>query len=192
MLDHIQAVIFDLYGTLIHIHTDEADIPGLWTPLRYFYAYYGARYTPETLMADYRAPVEREEQAARQRSGVAAAEINLERVFAALFTRRGVEVSPEVVRCVGHMFRANSTRTAELYPGARALLEDLRPLGQERLGILKICVLLVVVAAFLADGSAGFHFQRIPWRVRIGFLAKEKDVAFPGGDPFKVPGAARR
>ena len=130
MLDHIQAVIFDLYGTLIHIHTDEADIPGLWKPLSYFYAYYGARYTPETLMADYRALVEREEQAARQRSGVAAAEINLERVFAALFTRRGVEVSPEVVRCVGQMFRANSTRVAELYPGAQALLEDLRAAGK--------------------------------------------------------------
>lgn len=130
MLDHIQAVIFDLYGTLIHIHTDEADIPGLWKPLCYFYAYYGAQYTPETLMADYRALVEREEQAARQRSGVAAAEINLERVFAALFTRRGVEVSPEVVRCVGQMFRANSTRVAELYPGAKALLEDLRAAGK--------------------------------------------------------------
>lgn len=65
MLEQIQAVIFDLYGTLIRIHTEESDISAVWKPLSYFYAYHGARYTPETLMADYRALVEQEEQAAR-------------------------------------------------------------------------------------------------------------------------------
>lgn len=40
--------IFDLYGTLIDIHTDEAKRP-LWDQMRQMYSVYGADYTPEQI-----------------------------------------------------------------------------------------------------------------------------------------------
>ncbi|MCD8336280.1 MAG: hypothetical protein LUD18_03225 [Lachnospiraceae bacterium] len=40
--------IFDLYGTLVDIHTDE-NLPELWKKLSLFYGYYGAHYTPDEL-----------------------------------------------------------------------------------------------------------------------------------------------
>ena len=42
--------IFDLYGTLVDIHTDEED-PAAWAALARFYSYYGARYAPDALRA---------------------------------------------------------------------------------------------------------------------------------------------
>ena len=37
-----QNYLFDLYGTLVDIHTDE-DSPAAWEALARFYGYYGAR-----------------------------------------------------------------------------------------------------------------------------------------------------
>lgn len=47
-----QNYIFDLYGTLVDIHTDE-DQPAAWAALARFYSYYGARYAPDELRAVY-------------------------------------------------------------------------------------------------------------------------------------------
>lgn len=54
-----QNYIFDLYGTLVDIHTDE-DQPAAWAALARFYSYYGARYAPDELHAAYLAEVGRQ------------------------------------------------------------------------------------------------------------------------------------
>lgn len=54
-----QNYIFDLYGTLVDIHTDE-DQPAAWAALARFYSYYGARYAPDELRAAYLAEVGRQ------------------------------------------------------------------------------------------------------------------------------------
>ena len=46
--------IFDLYGTLVDIHTDEEKTE-LWEKLAQFYGYYGAVYTAEELKTRMRA-----------------------------------------------------------------------------------------------------------------------------------------
>ena len=48
-----ETCIFDLYGTLVDIHTDE-EKEELWERLALFYAFYGAAYTPGGLRAAYR------------------------------------------------------------------------------------------------------------------------------------------
>src|SRR5699024_7455834 len=54
-----QNYLFDLYGTLVDIHTDE-DSPAAWEALARFYSYYGARYAPAGLQAAYQAEVDRQ------------------------------------------------------------------------------------------------------------------------------------
>ncbi len=44
--------VFDLYGTLVDIHTDENDL-AVWKKLALFYGYYGALYQPEELQKAY-------------------------------------------------------------------------------------------------------------------------------------------
>ena len=47
-----QNYIFDLYGTLIDINTNEWNI-GLWKKMAEFYGFYGAEYTPKELKEAY-------------------------------------------------------------------------------------------------------------------------------------------
>ena len=44
--------IFDLYGTLVDINTDE-DSPMLWDKLSMFYSFKGAKYSKEELKESY-------------------------------------------------------------------------------------------------------------------------------------------
>ena len=44
--------IFDLYGTLVDIHTDESDT-AIWEKLAMFYGYYGALYETKELKERY-------------------------------------------------------------------------------------------------------------------------------------------
>ena len=51
-------VIFDFYGTLVDIHTDEEKM-SLWNAMKDYYRAYGADYTAEKLKNSYHAAVER-------------------------------------------------------------------------------------------------------------------------------------
>lgn len=127
----IEAVFFDLYGTLIRIHTDEENLDRVWKPLSYLYGYYGASYTPEALREAYRGQVEKQEALARAASGKQCVEVRFDLVFQALFAEKGVKsVSNETLRQVGMMLRACSTDESELYPGALELLDALRGAGK--------------------------------------------------------------
>ena len=78
--------IFDLYGTLVDIRTDE-DKAELWERLSLFYAYYGAKYTPDELKRSYRRLTEEltaGHRALRRDSHEAFPEIRIEEVFQAL------------------------------------------------------------------------------------------------------------
>ena len=53
--------IFDLYGTLVDINTNEWNI-GLWKKMAEFYAFYGALYKPSELKEAYEDLCRREEK----------------------------------------------------------------------------------------------------------------------------------
>lgn len=123
--------IFDLYGTLVDIHTAE-DKPEAWTALARFYGYYGAAYAPEEL---HRAFLQRtEEQVAgregpRRESHEAYPEIEIEEVFLALFRQKGVPADRTLAVHAGQFFRAMTTEWLRLYDGVPALLRTLRQRG---------------------------------------------------------------
>lgn len=59
-------IIFDLYGTLIDIHTDEEDI-AVWKHMCEFYAQHGVKYNPAGLRSRYKRQIRRAEQAMERR-----------------------------------------------------------------------------------------------------------------------------
>lgn len=124
-----QNCIFDLYGTLVDIRTDE-ERPALWERLAEWYAEYGARYTPDELRQAYLDGVRREEaELARQYPGVLP-EIRIERVFMGLFTGRGAAADTELAAETGRLFRELSMDYVRLYDGADRLLQRLRENGR--------------------------------------------------------------
>lgn len=123
--------IFDLYGTLVDIHTDE-EKPEAWKALARFYSYYGAGYTPAELKGAYRkltGELTAGREGLRRDSHEAFPEIEIEEVFLELFQAKGAKVSPELAVYAGQFFRAMTTDWLRLYDGTREMLENLRDRG---------------------------------------------------------------
>lgn len=125
--------IFDLYGTLVDIRTNEEQRV-LWNKMGLLYGYYGADYLPQVLHESYLSIVHAKEklkQDAQQErySHEAYPEIPIEEVFAELYTSKGVQPTDELVLHTGQMFRVLSTSYIRLYAGAKELLQQLRANG---------------------------------------------------------------
>lgn len=126
-----QNCIFDLYGTLVDIHTDE-DAPGLWREMAAHYGAQGACYRPDELREAYLQAVNRAE--AGNGSPAADAheahpEIQIAQVFQLLFRAKGVTAGHAQAVQAGRRFRALSTEYIRLYDGAEPLLRTLRRHG---------------------------------------------------------------
>lgn len=122
--------IFDLYGTLVDIRTDE-ERAEVWEKLRLFYGYYGVVYEAGELRACYRKLVEDRIRGGAGGTGYEACpEIKIEQVFSELFALKGVRAGEELAVCAGQFFRVLSTDHIGLYEGARELLERLKESGK--------------------------------------------------------------
>lgn len=125
-------VVFDLYGTLVDIHTDEQN-PALWAKMAEHYRLFGADYDSKELHAAYDALVQQQEQGLRrlrQDAHEAHPEIQIEEVFARLFEEKGVEANRKLVVRTSELFRRESTEYIHLYDGAEELLRTLRTAGK--------------------------------------------------------------
>lgn len=145
--------IFDLYGTLVDIHTDEGS-PELWGAMAAHYRKRGAVYSPRELNGAYLAAVRRMERGAaplRDDAHEAHPEIQLEYVFQTLYRERGADASLEDGAETGRVFRRLSTAYIRLYPGARELLEALRAAGR------RVWLLSNAQAIFTRDELAGLQ-----------------------------------
>lgn len=123
--------VFDLYGTLVDIRTDEGT-PELWQRMARYYALHGAAYEPQALRARFFALVSQMEKSAplRQDAHEAHPEIEIERVFARLFEDAGVACGERLARESALRFRRLSTEYIRLYPGAKELIDSLRAAGR--------------------------------------------------------------
>ena len=82
-----QDLIFDLYGTLVDIHTEETD--AVWEKTALFFGYYGAHYTGKALKAAFEAELQARQAKAGQ-SYECFPDIPFHNIFADLFRRQGV------------------------------------------------------------------------------------------------------
>lgn len=126
-----QHCIFDLYGTLVDIHTDEAS-PSLWAHMAEVYRRDGAAYQPGELRDAYFRLIKELEGAdpLRQDAHEAHPEIRIERVFQRLYREKGVAADEALAVRTGLDFRRQSTQYIRLYDGAAELLRALRSSGR--------------------------------------------------------------
>ena len=142
--------IFDLYGTLVDIHTDESDT-AIWEKLAMFYGYYGALYEAKELKARYETlvksseaelkkkledmDIEKQNEASDAQFAIsyaheASPEIHIEDVFEKLYEEKGVNPTKELSVHTGQFFRVMSTEYIKLYPGTKEMLKELKKAGK--------------------------------------------------------------
>jgi putative hydrolase of the HAD superfamily len=123
--------IFDLYGTLVDIRTDEGK-NSLWKKMSEFYRLYGAHYTAKELQdAFYEAIREQEKKvyANMKKKGLddkGHVEIKIDKVFLKMFTAKGVKANKSLAVHAGQMFRVLSMEFEKLYDGVIEFLEALK------------------------------------------------------------------
>lgn len=135
--EHYDNYVFDLYGTLVDIHTEE-DHPELWEKLALFFGYYGAIYEPKDLQKRYAALVSDSERALKQTleedphyAHEASPEIEITTVFQKLYQEKGVDADETLAVHTGQFFRALSTDYVRLYPGTAQMLIHLKKAGKK-------------------------------------------------------------
>ena len=124
-----KAYLFDLYGTLVDIHTDESK-PAFWKQVAAFYADRGAVYDWHTLRQTYRALCAAETARLQTLYPDARIEIDLLPVFRALYEQKGLSPDPALLADTAWAFRRASTCHLRAYAGAGELLGDLRAAGR--------------------------------------------------------------
>lgn len=115
--------IFDLYGTLVDIHTDEKK-PSLWRNMAQYMALQGAAYEPSELRGVYRSFIEDLRETPET-------EVDLSIVLKRLYTTKGIAPTPEMIASWALMFRAVSLQHVRLFDGAYEMLCELHRRGKK-------------------------------------------------------------
>ena len=117
--------IFDLYGTLADIRTDE-ESPLFWARFCHYCRFLGMDCRADTLRETYLRLCREAEEA----MGGGQAEIDLAAVWPRLGAAFGQALTAEDCRHMALTFRALSLRRLGLYPGAAEVLDGLRRRGK--------------------------------------------------------------
>ena len=125
-----EAYLFDLYGTLVDIHTDESR-PGLWREMAAWYTAHGAAWRGKDLHRAYLQYCAEETAAREKSSPYTWIEIDIGRVFDRLFAARGVTASAALTGETAWHFRRLSTTRLRTYAGAADLLQALQNKGRK-------------------------------------------------------------
>lgn len=120
-------LIFDLYGTLVDIHTEEDDT--VWEKTALYFGYYGAHYTGAELKAAFQTRMADKKAKAGQ-NYECFPDLPVEPVFAELFRRKGITENADALGLnAAQLFRIASTDYIRLYPHVTEALTALREKG---------------------------------------------------------------
>ena len=137
--------IFDLYGTLVDIHTDE-NLPTLWQGAANILEEWNIRYTPTELRTKYLEIcaflTERKKAELAERGIPGPEEIELTDVWDALADCKGEKLTEGQKLDFSRIFRKLSTLKLRLYPDAKELLHSLQETGKT------VCLLTNAQASF--------------------------------------------
>lgn len=129
--------IFDLYGTLSDIRTNESKA-SLWKYMARYMTLQGAPYSAPELRKRYRDLINavRLEQYEKNRAQFPESEseeieVNLSEVFSRLYSEKNIIPTPQLLADWALMYRTVSLDYVRLYDGAEALLKELRRRGKK-------------------------------------------------------------
>lgn len=127
--------VFDLYGTLVDIRTEE-ETASVWKKLALYYGYQKALYTPEEIHDTYHEIVDamlvdKKAEESIKYAHEAFPEIDILKVFRKMYEEKGVTPSDELVLHTAQWFRVLSTKHLRLYPHVHELLKAIKDSGKK-------------------------------------------------------------
>ena len=168
--DKYDNYVFDLYGTLVDIHTDE-EPKEIWDKLALFYGYYGACYSAEELKKRYETLVKGKEADLKvsldndpHYAHESSPEIEITDVFQSLFMEKDVEADNTLAIHAGQFFRVLATEYIRVYPGTIEMLQNLKKKGKNVLLCIFAVVGVIVVVAAICYGTHSAFLQHMRCR----------------------------
>lgn len=127
----VRNIIFDLYGTLVDIRTDEFSLD-FWRKAVQVFATGGASFSPSELRTAYSKYVKRALRRERLKHPTYKhVDIDLLQVFRRLYSDKGINADMSLLRRTAQRFRKDSTLHLRLYDGVSELLDGLRSAGKK-------------------------------------------------------------
>lgn len=117
-----QNYIFDFYGTLVDIETDE-ESKDVWKKISYYMGYQGGFYDPEVIQESYKKYIKKYEGRIK---GTEYPDFDIVDVFYKLYKDGGIKVSPQIARQTARAFRAITTNSVGVYESVIETLEKLK------------------------------------------------------------------
>lgn len=198
----IKGILFDLYGTLIDIETDES-MEEIYRGIAHYLTYHGVcLHRWEVRDRYYRIMKQQKEE-----GGEEFPEIDVEAIWGALLREEGINAAPERRRLaliLAHIYRGISRKRLQLYPGVKSVLDGLRL--SHRMALVsdaQTCYALPEMKALGLDGyfepviiSAHYGFRKPDGRLTEKALDIMKlmpdEVIYVGNDMYRdIYGASR-
>jgi putative hydrolase of the HAD superfamily len=162
----IKGIIFDLYGTLIDIETDES-MEEIYRGIAHFLTYHRV-YLHRWEVRDLYYQIMKQQ---KEQSGEEYPEINVESVWNTFLRQEGMKVATarkKLARTLAHIYRGISRKRLQLYPSVKNVLDKLR--ATYRLALIsdaQPCYALPEIQAVGLDGyfdpiiiSAAYGFRK--------------------------------
>lgn len=119
--------IFDLYGTLVDLRTNEQR-EELWQKFSLFYSYNGAEYESNELKEAYLYQVKKRLD---ENTITEYPDIKVVSVFKLLYELKGVKTDETLIKNTTKLFRILSTEYIGLYDGVKEILKELKEKGKK-------------------------------------------------------------
>ncbi len=121
----IQGILFDLYGTLIDIETDES-LEEIYRAIAHYLTYQGVYLHRGEVRDRYYQIMKAQKEACREECP----EIDVERIWNEFLAREGMPADAErrkLALTLAQIYRGVSRKRLRLYPGVREVLDELSP-----------------------------------------------------------------
>ncbi len=197
----IKGILFDLYGTLIDIETDES-MEEIYRGIAHYLTYHGVYLHRWEVRDRYYQIMNRQKES----SGEKYPEIDVEAIWNAFLGEEGMEppARQRLATVLAQIYRAISRKRLKLYPGVKRVLDELRPVYRMALvSDAQPCYALPEMKAVGLDGyfdpviiSAHYGFRkpdpRLMQKALDGLKLAPSEVIFVGNDMYRdVYGAGR-
>jgi putative hydrolase of the HAD superfamily len=198
----LKGILFDLYGTVIDIETDES-MEEIYRGIAHYLTYQGV-YLHRGEVRDRYYQIMKQQREAR---GGESPEIDVEAIWREFLRQEGVKSAPaqrKLALILAHLYRGISRKRLRLCPGVQQVLDELRP--AYRLALIsdaQPCYALPEMKALGLDGyfdpviiSAEYGFRKPDQRLTAKALAimgfEPSEVIFVGNDMYRdIYGASR-
>ncbi|MBA4422839.1 MAG: HAD family hydrolase [Syntrophus sp. (in: bacteria)] len=180
----IKGILFDLYGTLIDIETDES-MDEIYRGIAHYLTYHGV-YLHRWEVRDRYYQIMKKQ---KELCGEEYPEIDVEAIWNALLDQEGVKADHErrkLALILAQLYRGISRNRLQLYPGVKKVLDELRPVYRMALvSDAQPCYALPEIKAVGLDG----YFDPVIISTNYGFRKPDRRLIEKALDIMKLMSA---